>query len=325
MTRRSLAVLVLAACLPAPLRAQDADRLADRCASNDPGLGPWCAEVVQGFQALQSGLGLLAAGASDVPGSASTMGRRLRTIPRLSVSGRLGAVYLRAPDILDAESGSGGATGERSLVVPGAQMAAALGVLDGFSLLPTIGGILSLDLLASAHVLLLEPDGFRERRVGGFGYGARLGLLRESFTVPGISVSVMQRRQGDVVYGDLEGGDHSRTTFDLTTTSLRGAVGKNFLLLGLLGGVGYDRQVSDVRMVVVRPTDRAGTGNAALDGFASDRVLFFGGASLSFLLLQLSAEGGWARGQRPVPGRGASEFDPRSASLFLNLAFRITL
>lgn len=318
--------LAATAALAPPLHAQDAVRLASACAAGRPGLEAWCAEVVQGFEAVQAGLGLAASGASDIPGSGSTIGRRLGTIPRIAVSGRLGAVYFRAPDIVGAESSAAGVLVDKMLLVPGAQLGATLGLLDGFRLVPTIGGIFSLDLLAAANVVVLPgSQGFESRQVTGYGYGARLGLLRESFTVPGLSVSVVRRSQGEVSLGDVDGGDFAGVRFDLTTTSVRGVVGKNFLVVGLLAGAGYDRYTSDVRLEAASPADRTQRGSASLDDFASERLLFFGGASLSFLVIQLSAEGGWARGLDPVPGRGPSEYDPEGASLFLNVALRLTL
>lgn len=324
--RRLLPILAATAALARPLDAQDAVGLARECAAGGVGLEAWCAEVVQGLQAVRAGLGLLASGASDIPGSGSTIGRRLGAIPRIAVSGRLGAVYFRAPDLIEAQSSGARVLVDKALVVAGAQLGAVLGLLDGFRLVPTIGGILSLDLLAAANLsVLAQSQGFEVQQIAGYGYGARLGLLRESFTVPGISLSIMQRRQGEVRFGDLDAGDFAELEFDLTTTSVRGVVGKNFLLVGLLGGVGYDRYASAVRLSAASPPDRTRRGRAALDGLTSERLLFFGGASLSFLVIQLSGEGGWARGLDPLPGRGPSEYDPGGASLFLNVALRLTI
>lgn len=324
-TRIAAAALVLTSLAVSRLAAQDAERLAAQCAAGGSDLQGWCAEVTEGFEAVQAGLGLLASGGSDIPGTASTLGRRLGAIPRLAVSGRLGAVYVRVPDILDARATRAGATEDEALLVPGAQLAVALGVVDGFRLLPTVGGLLSLDLLAAVNFLVLpESEGFGQQQLTGYGVGARLGLIRESFTLPGLSLSLLWRTQGELAFGNVNTGDHGEAAFDLRTLSLRGTVGKSFLLLGVLGGVGYDRHSSDVRIAVVHPS--TGTrGSATLDGFTSDRVILFGGASLSFLLLQVSAEGGWAKGMDRIPGRGPSEFDPGSASLFLNLALRVTL
>lgn len=315
---------------PSPvLRAQEggeAAALAARCAAARPDLRAWCVEVVQGARALQAGLGLVAAGPSDIPGSASTLGRRLGTVPRFAFSGRAGAAYVRLPDLIDGRLSGDGAIRDRSFVAPGIQAGLAVGILDGFSLLPTIGGIGSVDLLGAAYLTVVSTaEGFDPGRVGGFGYGVRVGLLRESFTAPGVSVSIMQRRQGDLVYGDLEPGHRSRTSFDLTTTSVRGTIGKNFLLLGILGGIGYDRYSSDVQITAVSAIDPAQRGVASTDGLTSERRLLFAGASLSFLLIQLSAEGGWASGLDALQGRGPSEFDPGGGTPFLHVALRLTL
>ena len=50
----------------------------------------------------------------------------------------------------------------------------------------------------------LDVKGFAEDTPDfSYGVGARLGLLRESFTMPGISVSLMYHRLGTVSYGDV--------------------------------------------------------------------------------------------------------------------------
>ena len=60
------------------------------------------------------------------------------------------------PDIL------GGGTGAVRPTTPsthtGSRGSVAVGILDGLSLMPTVGGILSLDLLASASLLFLSES-----------------------------------------------------------------------------------------------------------------------------------------------------------------------
>src|SRR5690606_2935207 len=78
----------------------------------------------------------------------------------------------------------------------------AAGVFRGFSPLPTVGGVGSLDVLAGIG-LVFPPTGagFRGGSKGTWALGARLGILRESFTFPGVSVTGMYRRFGRVQIG----------------------------------------------------------------------------------------------------------------------------
>jgi hypothetical protein len=59
--------------------------------------------------------------------------------------------------------------------------------------------------------------------------------------------------------------------------------------------------------------------------FETTRTLYFGGASLNLLLLQLSTEVGWAGGFDPLAARHPDGYDPTDGSLFFSLAGRLTL
>jgi hypothetical protein len=111
---------------------------------------------------------------------------------------------------------------------------------------------------------------------------------------------------------------------DPTVTSARAVVGKDLLALGLLAGAGWDRYQGSGRLQM-RP-DLGGCCGADAEDFQADRLLFFGGASLNFLVIQLAAEAGWARGFDDVAGRAAGgRYDPAAGSLFGNVALRLTL
>ena len=55
----------------------------------------------------------------------------------------------------------------------------------------------------------------------GLGYGARVGILRETGPLPGISVSIMRRDIPTITYGDIAGGDEFQYSVDLHATNLR--------------------------------------------------------------------------------------------------------
>lgn len=309
---------------PAPAAGQEAvTDLAARCAPDDPDLRSWCREVALGLRAAQGGVGLLTAGGGDLPGSASTVGWRLASVPRLTVAGRLQLARLRLPGV--RERAALPAPG-RSSTVTTARLDAAVGVFEGFSPAPTVGGILSVDLLGTGSVAFLPGDVGFNGDAAAYGAGARLGVLRESFTLPGVTVSAVQRWGGEVRLGSVSDGDAGQAAFDLSTTSLRATVGKDLLGVGLLAGVGWDRYAGDAEIAVrdERVVDAgARTGSASADGFKTNRVVYYGGASLSFLVVQLSAEGGWATGYDPIPDRAAGGFDPGDGTPFGSVAVRL--
>jgi hypothetical protein len=157
----------------------------------------------------------------------------------------------------------------------------------------------------------------------GYSFGARVGILRESFTLPGIAVSVSRRSVGTVLYGDAQGAGGGSVEVDPTITAVRMTVGKDILSVGVLAGFGWDRYSG------------AATIGAAADGgavafetdssFEHSQRLIFGGAAINFLILQLSAEVGWAGGFDDLPGYYGGQFDPTAGATYGSLAFRITI
>lgn len=319
MTRAGLlAGVVLVALMASDAEGQDLGDLLDRCAADQTALLAACRELALTFQAHQGGVGLAVAGGSDLPGSASTLGRRLGTVPRVTVSTRLGFVGIPFPDVL----GTGGAPApEESYFAAALRAGASIGILNGFSVAPTIGGILSLDLLGELGLIVLPGGEGFQGGTTAYGVGARLGVLRESFTLPGVSVSLVRRGVGDIEFGDVRGGDPAEVDLDLTATSVRAVVGKDILGIGALAGMGWDRYGSDVTLSLATPGPVV---RATGDGIETDRTLYFAGASFTFLIVQLSAEAGLAAGYDPVSGRPSGGYDPTDRVFFGSLAARLT-
>ncbi|HSW28340.1 MAG TPA: hypothetical protein VLH75_02495 [Longimicrobiales bacterium] len=316
LLRLVVAASLASAALAGSARAQNpTEALAARCA--DAG-GPVlrCSELAVTARALQGSAGLLAGLGSEVAGSAGTLGRRLGTTPRVAVGARAAFAHVGLPDLADP-----GAEPSRqaTFVVPAVHAGVAVGVFDGFFVLPTVGGVLSLDLLANTSVLFLPTaDGF-DGKASGWSVGARLGVLRESFTLPGVAVSLTRRDLEPVRFGDPLGAGGGAVETDATVTSVRATVGKDLLSVGLLAGMGWDRYAGSVTL---RPV---GLDPLSDGSFTHSRQLVFGGASLNFLILQLSAEAGWARGAGVVNGYRGAPFDPARGSGYGSLAFRLTI
>ncbi|MEJ2203805.1 MAG: hypothetical protein P8170_06820 [Gemmatimonadota bacterium] len=317
---RSLALSagLLSAGLPGPpaARAQDLHDLMDQCvASGNPQLE--CAELAVTARAIQGQVGFLSGLGSEVSGIASTLGRRLGSTPRVSVGARAAFMSVGLPDLADP---NGAPSRKATFVVPVAHAGLAVGVFDGFSLAPTVGGFLSVDLLAQASATFLpEGEGF-DGRASAFSFGARVGILRESFTLPGVSLSVSRRSVGTIRYGTV-GGPGGAVEVDPSVTSIRATVGKDLIAVGLLAGAGWDRYSGSATLY---PSGLQGPG-AVTESFHHSRGMVFGGAALNFLVLQLSAEVGWVRGFAPARGYARRPFDPTKGSFYTSLAARLTI
>ena len=96
----------------------------------------------------------------------------------------------------------------------------------------------------------------------------------------------------------------------------RSTVGKDLFAVGVMAGVGYDWFGG---AAILRVPE-----SAAVEDFEARRTVVFGGASMNFLVVQLSAEAGVTRGFQPVAGY-VGPFDPRGSTFFGSLAFRLTL
>lgn len=294
--------------------AQDVKDLANACAGSQVDVPAWCQDVALTAQAAQGDLALLASGGTSVAGAASTLGKRIGSSPRFSLAGRLTGSEFESPRLGNAlEPSTGGASG----VGFAAQGTFALGLFQGFSLKPTMGGLLSVDVLATGSLLWAPGSlGFDGTEVA-YGIGARLGIFRESFTLPGITLSAVQRWVQGVGVAPTGAAADAGLELGISTTSLRGVVGKDLWGFGWLAGVGWDRSSSDATI----PT--AAGGEAAFENFANSRALVFAGVSWSYFLLQLSGEVGWASGWGSDWGPASGAYDPASGRIFGGLAIRL--
>lgn len=301
-------------------RVEGVADLAESCTKGSTRFLSTCREMSLAVMSVQQGVGLASALGSDIPGTSSTHGRRLGLMPRvgLSVSGM--ALRAGLPNVsgsTSAELAEG-----QTVALAGVKATAVAGVLDGFQLAPTVGGILSADLIGSYTIVNLPTGAGLSGSGSGFGAGARVGLLRESFTLPGISVSASRSWHSDIQAGSTADGNPGEATTGLTVSSLRATAGKNWFVIGIMGGVGWDRYEGDAQLSVPRGAGDPGSVNGAV---ASERVLYFLSGWFNFLLTRLSVEVGMAEGVGdPFSGRSAG-YDPAVATWFASAAFRITL
>lgn len=317
MRTTAAAVLVLALAGPASPGSAQVAELTARC-SDASGGAPWCAAGAAAYQAVVAGMGLAAAAGSEIPGTSSTLGWRRGLGPRLAVSARFTGARIPLPAVDQAYASR--LAGLRSLV-SGASLDAAVGVFDGFRTAPLYGGILALDAIASVGILRLpRADGFQGNAFSA-GIGARLGLLRESFDVPGISISAMRRFFGEARLG--ADGAPATLRLESAATSVRAVIGKDLSAAGVVVGAGWDRYSGDATLEGAAATGGRSAG-VALTGPAVDRLLFFGALSRTWQVMQVTGEIGWAAGFDEPADPATMPFDARAGSIFGSLSLRIT-
>lgn len=287
-------LVVLASGLAIGTATVQAQSLREQCGPDFPAESvARCHSLADAALTLPDRVAIAAAGGNPVAGTASTLGMRLPGSPRWSIALRSTIARASLPPIGD--------DGAFSPTLWSVNADASVGLFNGINLLPTIGGFASIDVLASLGVLSVpDDDGFERSSPLTWALGTRVGILRESFTAPGVSVSAMYRSLPDVSQGPMEEAVFRGT--DQSVLSVRGTVGKRVLGIGLTGGIGYDRTRSDVQATFSDPDVVPGVPPVGLrEEITSGRTSFFGNVSYTLLILNMAAELGWqADGDRPA-------------------------
>ncbi|HUE77735.1 MAG TPA: hypothetical protein VMM83_07315 [Longimicrobiales bacterium] len=302
--------------VPGAAHAQDDD--ADvACRAFTPAGTAECRLAVGAARVIQPRLAAALFGGNPVPGTASTLGMRIGSLPRMSVSLRVTAAPAELPPILDRARSEG----ERAFLTGlGAQ--ASMGILTGFSPLPTVGGVLSLDAIARLAILPLAADGFHDGAAWGWAVGARLGALRESFTLPGVSLTGTYAGISRTAYGDPDDGT-TAGFFDGAVHALRAdlAATKRLGLIGVTAGVAWDRYASDL---VAGFREGAGAPPSRIEGDAvNHRWSAYANASWTLMIFHAAAELGWQESPVPAGLPAGTTVDP--VGWFAGLAFRVSI
>lgn len=307
-------VLLLLAGAAAPLAGQSG--IEESCLTRPPAEQPECLLAVATTRAVQERVGIALWGGNPVPGTASTLGMRIGSTPRYSASGSLALVPATLPPLLDRSDGRG----ER-VMLPSFSMMGTVAILPGWSPLPTIGGVLSVDVLGGLSVVRL-PDGFQDGAAVGWQAGVRVGALRESFTMPGVSVTASYGRSGSVTYGDPPG----ETTDGFTSGSISDlsamlAASRRISAIRLTGGVAAHRYVSDARVGYgtqgqIGPVVEQGT-------VTTSRRSWFANASWTSFIFHSSAELGWQQATDPSDLPDDVRYSP--SRWWAGVAFRVSI
>ncbi|HUF51710.1 MAG TPA: hypothetical protein VMN60_12865 [Longimicrobiales bacterium] len=317
---RFITALVLSATCAAGAGAQT---LREQCSTaSRTEVRTFCEQVADGAVIMQPRLGIALSGGNPVPGTASTLGMRIGSLPRVSVAVRVTAAQVELPPVERVDV-------TRAVTFPLGSLAAdvSIGLFSGFNVLPTVGGLASVDLLGSAGMMPLpRGEGFDDSAPLTWALGARVGILRESFTAPGISLSGMYRRLDDVAYGSetLSDRDAFLRVSNYDVASFRATVGKRLLGFGVTAGAGYDRYGADIAATIRDPMVLEPNRLLQLSerGVSSSRTSVFGNLSFTLLILNLAAEAGWQQGGDPM--EGATDMLEKGA-LFGGIAIRIAI
>jgi hypothetical protein len=287
------------------------------CSSLNANTRRICNAAVDGTRAFHPVAGLLVSGGNPVIGTANTLGG----LGRFSLTARANAADVILPDPgYDGTSGQVPSSDELYAPVP--LLEGAAGIYQGLA-----SGLLSIDFLGSAQLLPthqidnLTVDG-DARRIGdvalGFGYGLRVGIIRDDGPLPAVSVSAMRRNIPQVAYGDVEQGDEFRYAVDLQATNLRLVASKQFAALQLAAGVGWDRYTGDAE---IQLRDQPAT---ALEvGLKESRTLAFLNAGLDLAALSVVGEAGYQSGRDQELSTDFEDFDTKSGKFFAGLGLRV--
>ena len=224
-----------------------------------------CQKAIDLFRYLAPQLGTIVAGGNPTQGIAGTLGGPGHFSFGIRANGLSGSI----PQIDRVVPRTDGATNDMAYPIEDQLVGFAtadlgIGIFRGM----TNSGLGALDALVSvsylpeysnSSVAITLPDGSFK-----FGLGAKLGILRESSTRPGIAVSYLVRQLPSVNIVGMSGDD--RLVLDdvqVRAKSWRATIGKSFLFLGLGGGFGRDTYDSDADITVTvapRQATEGGTG-----------------------------------------------------------------
>jgi hypothetical protein len=261
--------------------------------------------AVDVFQLLSPQLGLALAGGNAVLGSGSTLGGP----GHFSIGVRANFFQGDLPDITSFPTPSTNTrvqyTGPNALpantqVVGLPTVDAAIGLFGGVPLpLTNVGGI---DLLVSAMYIPNIGDSTSDVRIAPdrnlqLGYGVRVGLLKESLVVPGLSFTYLKRDlPTTTITGTSKDLDVLIEGAKVKTSAWRVVASKNLLTFGIAGGIGQDKYDDEAN---VQGTVKTVITSASQSVFMKQdltRTNYFVDLSLNFPVFKLVGEVGQVNG-----------------------------
>lgn len=277
-----------------------------------------CNAAIDGTRAFQPILGLLTSGGTPVLGTPGNLGG----FGRFNVVARVNATDVVLPELSYDGSTTTIPAGDQ-LFFPSPLIEAAAGLYGG-----TPSGLFAIDLLGSAQLLPttqiqnLTVDS-SARRIGsvalGLGFGARIGLVRESATAPGLSVSIMRRNIPQLRYGESTGTTTYTFATDLRATNLRAVASKHLSVLQLAAGLGWDRYTSDATVGLRDPSTGLMAPPIPL-ALSTSRTMGFVNAGFATRYFKLIGEAGYQFGKDEHLVTTFQDFDPAAGRFFAGAA-----
>lgn len=279
-----------------------------------------CTAAVDATRALNPIAGLLFSGGNPVIGTAATLGAW-----RGSLAFRATATTVVLPSTDYDGVGNTVGVGDR-LTVPMPVIEGAVGVYNGLD-----GGFLSVDVLGSIQPL---PDVDRVQitgavaRVGrvafGLGAGVRVGLMSDSGSSPGLSISLMRRDLPRVQYGNVGDGDDYSYSVNLAAWNARLAISKRVKFFDFAAGVGWDRYFGTARAEIANLN--GGVPEPPIKIRLSDqRWMLFGNTGLTFGPMRLVGEAGYQSGKDQDLTTEFEDFDTTKGKWFGGVGLRVGL
>ncbi|HYK10045.1 MAG TPA: hypothetical protein VEV39_04555 [Gemmatimonadales bacterium] len=278
-----------------------------------------CQRAEDAVKAFHPLAGLIVSGGNPVLGSGGTLGG----LGHFFVSARVNAVKVALPSTSSTDTTS------TSGVVPAPVIEAGLGIWNGLG-----NGLLSVDALASATLLPttqvsnLSVDS-NATKVGslalGLGYGLRVGVIKGSFFIPSVSVSVMRRTLPRLQYGTIGafGNPDSAFSFDtdLKATNFRVVAGMHLLLLDVAAGFGYDIYTSNAHISYYASPIAVAHDTLNLN---NKREVIFLNAGMNLLLVKVIGEIGYQTGKDQTLSTNYQGLDPKAGHVFGGVGVRIS-
>ena len=278
-----------------------------------------CQRAEDALKSFHPVAGLIVSGGNPVLGSGGTLGG----LGHFFVSARVNAVKVALPSTNSADTAS------TSAVVPAPVIEAGLGLWNGLG-----NGLLSVDALASATLLPttqvsnLSVDS-NATKIGslalGLGYGVRVGILKGSFFIPSVSVSVMRRTLPRIQYGTLGAVPSTDSAFsfdtDLKATNFRVTAGMHLLLLDVAAGFGYDVYTSNAHLAYYSSPISIAHDTLNLN---NKREVIFLNAGMNLMLIKVIGEIGYQTGKDQTLSTNYQGLDPKAGHVFGGAGVRIS-
>ncbi len=307
-----LTSLVVLTVVALPLAAQE-----PQCQNPNPQAQAACNTMVDATKAFHPLAGLIVSGGNPVLGTASSLGG----FGHVSATLRVNAIKASLPNPDSAARNP--VPSSFSGYFPAPVIETAFGLYRGQR-----GGLLSIDGLASAVLLpasrvqgmSVDPGAPKIGDIAlGIGYGVRIGLLRGSFPVPAVSVSVMKRHVPRIQFGNVSANDPADFATDLNATNWRATAGMRVLFADVAAGIGVDHYTS---AAIIHYRDGLFIRTVTLD-LANTREVLFANAGLTMGPVKFVTELGYQTGTDQGFSTTFSDFDPKAGHVFWGAGLRL--